>query len=108
MSQKKLTVSIILIFSALILPLFANSSKESSKEVHNKEKEIIQIISQEKEKHNLKAIIFGIWQDNKLVTSGALGDSMTGVPATKDMHFRIGGITEMFLTTLLLQLVDEK
>lgn len=83
----------------LAFPLLAQSKPYE-------EQEIIQIISKEKEKHNLKAVVFGVWQDNKLVASGALGDSMTGVPATKDMHFRIGGITETFLTTLLLQLVD--
>jgi D-alanyl-D-alanine carboxypeptidase len=37
----------------------------------------------------------------------ALGDSMTTVPATTDMHYRIGGIAETFMSTLLLMLVEQ-
>ena len=31
-----------------------------------------------------------------------------GVPATPDMHYRIGGITETFMVTLLFMLADQK
>jgi hypothetical protein len=34
--------------------------------------------------------------------------SMTGVPATTDMHFRNGAVAISYVSTLLLQLVDEK
>lgn len=95
-------------------PVLAQSEKkEISDEIkeastnHTQEKEIIQIISQQKEKYDLKSVIFGVWQDNKLIASGALGESMEGVPATKEMHFRIGGVTETMVPTILLQLVDE-
>jgi hypothetical protein len=37
----------------------------------------------------------------------ALGDWMTTVPATTDMHYRIGGIAETFMSTLLLMLVEQ-
>ena len=37
----------------------------------------------------------------------AHGDSMTTVPATTDMHYRIGGIAETFMSTLLLMLVEQ-
>jgi CubicO group peptidase (beta-lactamase class C family) len=33
---------------------------------------------------------------------------MTGVPATTDMHFRNGAVAISYVSTLLLQLVDEK
>jgi D-alanyl-D-alanine carboxypeptidase len=37
----------------------------------------------------------------------ALGESMTGVPATEEMHFRNGAVAISYLGTVLLQLVDE-
>ena len=42
-----------------------------------------------------------------MVTS-ASGESMTGVPATTDMHFRNGAVAISYVATLLLRLVDEK
>ena len=36
-----------------------------------------------------------------------MGESITGVPATKDMHFRNGAVAISYVATLLLQLVDE-
>jgi CubicO group peptidase (beta-lactamase class C family) len=36
-----------------------------------------------------------------------MGESMTGVPATPDMHFRNGAVAISYLGTVLLQLVDE-
>ena len=37
----------------------------------------------------------------------AYGESMTGVPATTDMHFRNGAVAISMVATVLLQLVDE-
>jgi len=36
-----------------------------------------------------------------------MGESMTGVPATVDMHFRNGAVAISYLGTVLLQLADE-
>jgi D-alanyl-D-alanine carboxypeptidase len=41
------------------------------------------------------------------VLTMALGESMTTVPASTDMHYRIGGIGETFMSTLLLMLVEQ-
>jgi D-alanyl-D-alanine carboxypeptidase len=41
------------------------------------------------------------------VATLAIGESMTGVPATVDMHFRNGAVAISYLGTVLLQLVDE-
>ncbi len=38
----------------------------------------------------------------------AVGDSMTGVPAHTNMHFRNGAVAISYVSTLLLKLVDEK
>ncbi len=54
-----------------------------------------------------KAVLFGLWQGEREVLTLALGDSMTTVPATTAMHFRIGGIGETFMSTLLLKLVEQ-
>ncbi len=54
-----------------------------------------------------QAVEFGMWVRNREVLTMALGDSMTTVPATTDMHYRIGGIAETFMSTLLLMLVEQ-
>ena len=41
------------------------------------------------------------------VISEAFGETMTGVPATVDMHFRNGAVAISYVATVLLQLVDE-
>jgi D-alanyl-D-alanine carboxypeptidase len=54
-----------------------------------------------------KAVVFGVWVDQREILTGALGNSMTTQPATTDMHYRIGGIAETFMSTLLLMLVEQ-
>jgi D-alanyl-D-alanine carboxypeptidase len=51
-------------------------------------------------------MIYGLWINGKPILFQASGETMTGVPATTDMHFRIGGVTETMLTTLLMKLSD--
>jgi D-alanyl-D-alanine carboxypeptidase len=69
---------------------------------------IVAIARAAMKQHDLHAVILGVWIDKKPVVTVALGQSMTGVPATTHMHFRIGSIAIAYLTTLLLQLVDQK
>ncbi len=38
-----------------------------------------------------KAVLFGMWVHDRNVLTMALGESMTTVPATTAMHYRIGG-----------------
>jgi D-alanyl-D-alanine carboxypeptidase len=59
------------------------------------------------ETHAFGAMIVGVWREGRPVVVGALGESMTGVPATTDMVHRIGNVSAPFLTTVFLQLVDE-
>src|SRR3954470_5866070 len=59
------------------------------------------------EKH-LKAVIVRVAADGKEVLTRAVGDSMTGVPATTNMHFRNGAVAISYVSTLLMILVDEK
>ena len=60
-----------------------------------------------KERH-LRSVIVRVLVDGKEIITRAYGESMTGVPATTDMHFRNGAVAISYVSTLLLMLVDEK
>ena len=57
---------------------------------------------------HLKAVIVRVTVDGREVVTEAVGESMTGVPATPAMHFRNGAVAISYVSTLLLKLVDEK
>lgn len=59
-------------------------------------------------KAHLRAVIVRVTLDGREIVTAAVGDSMTGVPATPDMHFRNGAVAISYVSTLLLRLVDEK
>ncbi len=65
------------------------------------------IVQDEAQKDGTKAVEFGMWVGDREVLTTALGHSMTTVPATTDMHYRIGGIAETFMSTLLLMLEEQ-
>jgi CubicO group peptidase (beta-lactamase class C family) len=65
------------------------------------------IVQATAQKDATKAVVFGMWVRNRRVLTMALGNSMTTVPATTNMHYRIGGIAETFMSTLLLMLVEQ-
>src|SRR4051794_32032985 len=65
------------------------------------------IVMDEADKTNTRAVEFGLWLGDREVLTMALGNSMTTVPATTAMHYRIGGIAETFMSTLLLMLVEQ-
>jgi CubicO group peptidase (beta-lactamase class C family) len=56
---------------------------------------------------HLRAVIVRVTIDGREVVTEALGESITGVRATEDMHFRNGAVAISYVATLLLQLVDE-
>jgi CubicO group peptidase (beta-lactamase class C family) len=56
---------------------------------------------------NLRAVIVKVTRGNRVITSRAFGESMTGVPATTDMHFRQGAVAFAYIGTLLMEFVDE-
>jgi CubicO group peptidase (beta-lactamase class C family) len=58
--------------------------------------------------YRLRAAIVQVRSDGSDVYLGAFGDSMTGVPATPDMHFRNGALAFTYMSTLLLEFVDQK
>jgi CubicO group peptidase (beta-lactamase class C family) len=70
--------------------------------------EIKRIAQDAMQQYDLRSIIVRVTADGKNVYTGALGDSMTGVPASPDMHFRNGAFAFTYISTMLLELVDEK
>src|SRR5262249_55425516 len=65
------------------------------------------IVEAQARKRGTKAVLFGVGEGDREVVTMAVGTSMTTVPATTDMHYRIGGIAETFMSTLLLMLVEQ-
>lgn len=68
---------------------------------------IMQIVRDYMEEAHLKAVLVRVSVDGEDLVREAEGYSMTGVPATVDMHFRNGAVSISYMSTLLLQLVDE-
>ncbi len=66
------------------------------------------IVRKAMDTYKLKAAIYRVTVDGKNVVTAGLGESMTGVPATPDMHFRNGSVAESYIANLMLQLVEEK
>ena len=56
----------------------------------------------------LKAVIVRVTVDGRDLVTEAFGESMTGIPATTEMHFRNGAVAFSYMATLLLQFVDRK
>jgi D-alanyl-D-alanine carboxypeptidase len=60
-----------------------------------------------KQKYQLNAVILGVEQDGMPLYRTALGVSTNGIPATTDMHFRVGGVGWQVLSTVLLRMVEQ-
>src|SRR5215207_8889267 len=60
------------------------------------------------EQQDVKAVILSVTIDGQEIVTEALGESMTGVPATTEMHFRNGAVAFFYVATLLLRLVDQQ
>src|ERR1700751_329261 len=58
--------------------------------------------------HHLKALIVQVRSGGSEIYTGAFGESMSGVPATPNMHFRNGAMVFTYMSTMLLELVDRK
>jgi CubicO group peptidase (beta-lactamase class C family) len=69
---------------------------------------IVAIARDVMEKQDVRAVIVRVTIDGQEIVTEAMGESMTGVPATTDMHFRNGAVAIAYIATLLLRLVDEQ
>ncbi len=68
---------------------------------------IAEIVEEAMTSMSLKAVIVQVQIGDDLVTTQAFGESVTGVPATADMHFRNGAVAFEYVSNLLLQYVDD-
>ncbi len=73
-----------------------------------KAEHIVAIAKEAMKQYDLKAVILSVSSGNQNIVTTALGESMTGVPATTAMRWRNGNVAVSYLTTLLLQLVDQR
>ena len=68
---------------------------------------VLEVVKEQMAANHLRAVIVRVTKDGQDVVTAAFGESMTGVPATTDMHFRNGAVAISYVATVLLQLVDE-
>ena len=69
---------------------------------------IERVVRDQMVQNHLRAVLVKVRSNGADVYTGAFGESMTGVPATPDMHFRIGALAFTYMSMLLLESVDEK
>ncbi len=73
-----------------------------------KAESISKLVQSQMTERHLRSVIVRVTVGGKEIITRAVGESMTGVPATTGMHFRNGAVAISYVSTLLLQLVDEK
>jgi len=69
---------------------------------------IVKIVRSSMAQNHLRAVIVQLRSNGRTIYTGAFGESMTGVSATPDMHFRNGALAFTYMSTLLLEFVDRK
>lgn len=65
------------------------------------------IVTDTMRSEHLKSVIVKVTVDGSDLMTDAFGESMTGVPATIDMHFRNGAVAISYVSTLLLLLAED-
>src|SRR5436190_2889976 len=93
-----------LLASSLLLLTFSAAAADTSP---SQQSAIAEIVENAMKTEHLRAVIVKVTQDDKVITSQAFGESMSGVPATTAMHFRNGAVAFAYLGTLLMEFVDE-
>ncbi|MFE1874673.1 serine hydrolase domain-containing protein [Streptomyces sp. NPDC059496] len=69
--------------------------------------QILDIAKAAQRELDLNAVVLRVTRDGREIVTGALGESMTGVPATADMHFRAGSVAIVYMGIAMLQLVED-
>ncbi len=67
---------------------------------------IAAIVEQAAGENDLTSVVYRVTRGDEVVASGTVGESMTDVPATPDMHFRVGNVVFAYMGTLLLLFGD--
>lgn len=69
--------------------------------------QVREIVTEQMGARHLRSVIVRVTVAGEPVLTEAFGESMPGIPATTDMHFRNGAVAITYMATALLQLVDE-
>jgi CubicO group peptidase (beta-lactamase class C family) len=99
-------LSVLVLISGCV-PGALPTEPETSTPEHSKADAVMRIVRDTMAQAHLKAVIVRVTVDGKEVVTQAVGESMTGVPATTNMHFRNGAVAISYVSTLLLKLVDQ-
>jgi CubicO group peptidase (beta-lactamase class C family) len=104
-----LATTVVMALGASGLPLGAStaSAAAGSAQASAQASSIATIVRQAMATYQLRSVIVRVTQGNKVITTQAFGQSMNGVPATTAMHFRNGAVAFAYVSTLLLEYVDE-
>jgi len=65
------------------------------------------LVRQQAEATGLRSVVYRVTKDGRVVAAGAVGDSLTGEPATQLMQFRTGNVAYLYLGTLMVLLEEE-
>jgi CubicO group peptidase (beta-lactamase class C family) len=103
-AARSIVVALSLGLSAVSLNARATPAETSQSEQASA---IATIVQNAMKTEHLRAVIVKVTQGDKIITSQAFGESMTGVPATTAMHFPNGAVAFAYVSTLLMQFVDE-
>src|SRR5881394_2806339 len=104
--MRRITLDVSLCSALVVLVCFAHVTPTPTSQP-DQASAIAGIVQKAMKTEHLRAVIVKVTQGDKVVTSQAFGESMTGVPATTAMHFRNGAVAFAYLGTLLMQFVDE-
>ena len=94
--------------AAAIAPLLFSNFALATAAGTNSVSKVASVVRSSMAENHLKAVIVQVRSNGADVYTGAFGDSMTGVPATPEMHFRNGALAFTYMSTLLLEFVDRK
>jgi D-alanyl-D-alanine carboxypeptidase len=97
----------LILYLLVITAITSSSNSNAFSQTFPSKDSLIAMLTGLKEETKVNALMTGIWEGDKEILTLALGESMTSVPATTDMHIRIGGISETFFGTLMM-LLSEK
>jgi len=79
---------------------------EEPAEVGSDGETVVGLVEEAASANDLTSVVYRVTRDGEVIAAGAVGESLTGVPAEQAMHFRIGNVAFAYMGTLLL-LFDE-
>jgi CubicO group peptidase (beta-lactamase class C family) len=94
--------------AAVSVPILAPSIAVGANAATPSASDLDAIVRKSMTDNHMRAAIVEVRRNGQDVYVAAFGDSMAGVPATTDMHFRNGALAFTYMATLLLELVDQK